>query len=127
MWPIGLLLINPLPQVEEKWGGRELLPGLLTTCYSLTLFFDRWWENKRKCDFIESQPTVEFGIKHMAGVFIVGAGGLVCAILFFLAKKWFVRVRNRETGADADKGLEETLYATEKGVSKEDIVNAVRV
>lgn len=70
---------------------------------------------------------MEFGIKHMAGVFIVGAGGLVCAILFFLSKKWFVAVRTKETSAESDTGLEETLYTTDKTMSKEDIANAVKV
>lgn len=93
----------------------------------MTQLHTKWWENKRKCDFIESQPTVEFGIKHMAGVFIVGAGGLVCAILFFLSKKWFVAVRTKEKSAESDTGLEETLYTTDKTMSKEDIANAVKV
>lgn len=70
---------------------------------------------------------MEFGIKHMAGVFIVGAGGLVCAILFFLSKKWFVAVRTREKSGESDTGVDETLYTTDKTVSKEAVANAVKV
>ncbi|XP_062610327.1 glutamate receptor ionotropic, kainate 3-like [Saccostrea cucullata] len=88
---------------------------------------NKWWENKRKCDLMESQPTVEFGIKHMAGVFIVGAAGLVCAILFFLVKKWFVHVKNKEKSTGPDTGTKETIYSPDKNISKEDIANAVSV
>lgn len=63
----------------------------------------------------------------MVGVFIVGVGGLVCVIFFFFFKKWFVVVRIKEKSVELDIGLEEILYIMDKIMSKEDIVNVVKV
>lgn len=63
----------------------------------------------------------------MVGVFIVGVGGLVCVIFFFFFKKWFVVVRIKEKSVELDIGLEEILYIMDKIMSKEDIVDVVKV
>lgn len=56
----------------------------------------RWWDNKRTCDEQDESTRseqVEFGLEHMAGVFIVGILGLGAALALFLFKKFYLFIR----------------------------------
>ncbi|XP_076450364.1 glutamate receptor ionotropic, kainate 3-like [Babylonia areolata] len=73
----------------------------------------KWWDDKRRCDDESNTRSEqqEFGLEHMAGVFIVGLLGLGAALalflfkkLYFLAKRAHQRHRNQKQGAGSDSG-----------------------
>ena len=65
-----------------------------------------------------SSSQVEFGLQHMAGVFVVGSFGLGVSVAFFLCKKLFIIAqRNTSFGItrdDASNGASSAKSGEEK-------------
>ncbi|KAJ8299271.1 hypothetical protein KUTeg_023331 [Tegillarca granosa] len=72
----------------------------------------QWWDNKQVCNLKElgkSSVQVEFAIKHMAGVFVVGGFGLACSVSFFLFKKFYTLSQTQGKDKDKDTKPEKKL------------------
>ncbi|KAL5007885.1 hypothetical protein ScPMuIL_016691 [Solemya velum] len=82
----------------------------------------KWWDDKRECDTdgeSKNSQQVEFDIKHTAGVFIVGAIGLVCAFSIFFTKKLFYRLLKKRRAKKAkakERSNEDLLERKEKSI-----------
>ncbi|KAL8624081.1 hypothetical protein ACOMHN_019503 [Nucella lapillus] len=66
----------------------------------------KWWDDKRRCDDqgkTRSQQQ-EFGLQHMAGVFIVGLLGLGAALALFLFKKLYFIAKGFRNGSGSGSG-----------------------
>lgn len=66
----------------------------------------------------KSSVQVEFAIKHMAGVFVVGGFGLACSVSFFLFKKFYILNRSQGKNKDEDKKPEKKLLDNQENSDK---------
>lgn len=84
----------------------------------------RWWDDKRTCDDVSNTRSTqqEFGLEHMAGVFIVGLLGLGAALTLFLVKKLYFLARGVHSdrgGSNGEKSSEQTLQTPPTSREKE--------
>ncbi|KAK7486433.1 hypothetical protein BaRGS_00022357 [Batillaria attramentaria] len=77
----------------------------------------KWWDDKRECESAGSNTRdeqMEFGLQHMAGVFIVGLLGLGASLALFLLKKFYLLIRpdkaNGNGSTNGEKFSEKSMH-----------------
>ncbi|GAB1608274.1 uncharacterized protein LOC115213333 [Argonauta hians] len=53
--------------------------------------YKRWWQDANRCHKKTDKNLEQFDVNHVAGAYIMLAGGLVCATAFFLFKKFYLK------------------------------------
>ncbi|XP_050407966.1 glutamate receptor ionotropic, kainate 4 [Patella vulgata] len=84
----------------------------------------KWWEDKRKCDKDgrnKKKPRGQFGVAHMAGVFIFALFGMACGVAFFLFKKFYLLAKPISVGTKEEnkEGEDENGEGEEERGGKE--------